>query len=171
MLMYDWTLDPHHTFIRVCLILEIASKKRCQKIEYDRLRILDFILAKPTFIADIRCDNAWGSSVKSDFRKLKNDYNQFPKQSLFENMKNTLNTVLAYLESTQVIASDKSTRPSYLITFDALSKNLLDAINSQTSINQKAISLVHNHLIDYQLMGVNGLKDRTELMEYRYDNI
>ncbi|WP_425319383.1 ABC-three component system middle component 5 [Gilliamella apicola] len=37
-------------------------------------------------------------------------------------------------------------------------------------MNFDAITLIKNHLIDYPLLGRGGLKDRSTLMEYKYDN-
>lgn len=169
MLLYDWTKDPHHTLLRISIILKILHEKGIKEIEYDRLRILDFILAKPTIITEMVFDKNWRGN-KSTFKNLKHGYNSFPKEILFHQMKDIFDIVINSLEKLTVIVSDMSISPRYNIKIENLSINLQAVIETQQSINFDAITLIKNHLIDYPLLGRGGLKDRSKLMEYKYDN-
>lgn len=169
MLLYDWTTDPHHTFLRLSTILKIFHEKGIKEVEYDRLRILDFILAKPTIIAEMTWDKEWSVS-KSTFNKLKHEYNIFPKETLFHQMKYIFDIVILTLEKLTIIISDISASPRYNIVIENLSAELQEVINAQQSINTDAIAFIKNHLVDYPLLGKGGLKNRSTLMEYRYDN-
>jgi len=165
MLFYNKSLDVNHTLLRVSTIVMLLDTKT---IELERLRIFDFIVSNPVHISQMSL-GADLIKAKNTFRLYKNRYQNFDPKSLFESMRPIQETIFVTLKEMKVLTEiENSTR--LVINSKSLPKELISiALNDSNSISKQALDFIAAHLIDYDLIGVRGLKSASKLMEYKYD--
>lgn len=162
MLIYNKIHDPYHTLLRLLKILN--SFKNDSIIEYDRLRIYDFLLANPQEINEIRLVK----KGKSEFKKNQNPYNKYDRNLLFYNLERIQKTAIEHLLKHQILTKVLYD-DGYIINKAMISNELLEAISETKSISNKALDFIIHNLNDIDLYRENGLKDRTNLLGYKYD--
>ncbi|RQO67132.1 hypothetical protein DBR44_17755 [Aquitalea sp. FJL05] len=167
MLLYNKALDPYHTLFRLLNVLNGTSKG---KIEHDRLRIYDFLLAFPVHVSRITLPREL-QKQKNPFKKFKNSYNVFDAYFLFESMKSIQNSVIDNLIISKILQKIPNSS-SYVILKENYSPELfaLTEIEVRQEIKD-VIAFINNVLADQELYGQNGLKASSHLMEYKYDSI
>jgi uncharacterized protein YfkK (UPF0435 family) len=70
------------------------------------------------------------------------------------------------------VLEPKDSNESFTINLEALSSEVKDIINSNdNSVPKQALAFISEHLCTMSLLGSNGLKARSGLMEYKYDFI
>ncbi|WP_369310559.1 ABC-three component system middle component 5 [Providencia rettgeri] len=164
MLIYHPAFDAYH-----CLFRMIALIDHLNTAEVDKVRILDFYMIFPAMIANIRMPPTQ-SGAKSLARKYKNEYRD-PINSLstFRDMHQIQMSALKCLAATGLIDLSKLEYGVITRTTTEIPNDLL--ITMQSFLNDKAdiSDFIINELSQFDLTGKDGLKDRTQLMEYRYD--
>jgi len=166
MLTYHPSLDTYHCFFRVIYFLSHAEDK---PYEIDKIRIIDFYLSSPTalrsfkFPADLR-------SKRKIFSDKVNDYNDIHNQrSVFYGMQHIHNAVLHMLASIGLIDSDKFRNGSIYLLKDRITVELSRLLDNNASIDNDILDFAVNSLAEMPLLGTSGLKDRSGLMDHRYD--
>ena len=164
---YQPALDPFHTVYRLLRIRDHLSE-----IEIDKCRILDFYMVFPFWTQNIRFqrgDAALKKVGKSyEFRR---GYALLPPaRSLFESMKPVFDA------SIQTLATQGYLTQSALIAglVSMTEKDVPDEIQARVSADnarEKDLLKVIASLSTYPLLGNDGLKARTKLMEYRNDAV
>ncbi len=167
MLIYNPTYDVYHGVFRVLRILETLEIKP-YRIEF--IRIADFYFLFPQLFSEIRMPNKY-RKLKKQMADSKNNYNEVP------NHKGLLRELL----KCQLMAI-KSVAGAGLIDKDNFQKGIV--IRSSKELPEKLFELIDldkehrgyiNDVIlalsEITLQGPNGLKARTNLMEFRYDII
>jgi len=164
MLIYHPAYDAYHCAFRTLLLLE-----SCKVVEVDKLRILDFYLCFPSEVSGIRLARG-GGEARRIARSLANPYHgPVNKRLVFRDMEHI------QLASFRTIASSRLTDPGEYETglmrrTDVeLPDQLKAALQSAASEHSAVLNFIVETLADIPLYGNNGLKHRTELMEYRYD--
>lgn len=164
MLIYHPAYDAYH-----CLFRMIALIDHVNEIEVDKARILDFYLIFPFLVSEIRMPYNY-SGVKKEAKKYSNDY------------RNPINTVSTFRDMHEIqMAAIRCLAATGLIEVNPLEKNIIkrtdkpipdglllsmrDFLNAKSDIYTFIIS----NLSQFPLRGKDGLKDRTNLMEFRYD--
>jgi hypothetical protein len=137
--------------------------------EIDRIRIIDFYLSSPTalrafkFPADLR-------TKRKIFSDKVNDYNDIPNQrSLFFEMWRIQQAVFDMLVSIGFIDRSKLKEGSIYLLRDNVTDELAKLLEAGSSIDEDIKDFAINDLAKIPLLGVNGLKDRSGLMDHRYD--
>lgn len=170
-LTYNEAFDPYHAvfrFLRLHLACDISAK-----LPFDTLRILDFYLLFPFRLQAIRffsIDTAW--------RKISKSYeDQMPYGTMPDD-----NTIFARMEPFQRAAAASLVDSGHLAC-DASDLNEVwfktEMLPAPVTARCVELNTYMNDLIDilcqikarYPLGGRDGLKDRTGLLEYRYDSI
>ncbi|MER8479774.1 ABC-three component system middle component 5 [Mesorhizobium sp. M1163] len=163
MLVYHPAFDVYHGVFRALLLLEHTPSK---SMPTDTLRIVDLYFVFPYLLAEL--DFPKGAGARG--RKLAGTRSRF----------NTLPSPRAFLTQVKGLHSlvTASLAGQELVSVEALR----DGIVSRTDIEIPTGLLIHataedNELAEYlgskvatvPLLGKRGLKDRSDLMEFRYD--
>jgi hypothetical protein len=171
MRMYNQAFDLYHTIFRIFQFLNRFNSD--DLIEVDRLRIWDFYLLFPNKIHEVKLKKEEG-----DIRKLRNNYiskKDNPYEAVYENRKvfekikpyqrAALNCIASYgiinkemLQQNRIVIINKDVLNKYISELGELSPK-----------EKNIISLLTSHFYLMSLYGTDGLKDRTNLMESKYD--
>lgn len=170
-LTYNEAFDPYHAvfrFLRLHLACDIGVK-----LPFDTLRILDFYLLFPFRLQAMKLyasDTGW--------RKISKTYeDRAPYGTMPEDI-----TIFARMESFQRAAAASLVHSGYLAP-EAWDENEVqftpEALPSAVAKRCSAVNAQMAEIVDilcqiksrYPLGGRDGLKDRTGLLEYRYDPI
>lgn len=171
MIIYNQAFDLYHTIYRILLLLNKIEEN--SSIEVERVRIWDFFLLFPYKISDIRLtreDNDLRELKKRFFKKSKNPYDiLLEERKIFEKLKPYQLSAINCIASYGII--DKLTLLENRIVI--LNKSILiDFISKFPDIPVKeknAIAFLTSPHLHFSLYGTNGLKNRTNLMESKYD--
>lgn len=171
MIVYNQAYDLYHTIFRFLQFLNRFEKG--ELIEIEKLRIWDFYLLFPSKIHSIRL-----KQNESDIRQLKKRFvkdSKNPYEIITENRKVFEKLKPYQLAALNCIASygiiDKSLLNQRRISI--LNKDILtEFVEKYDELSDKemnVISLMTSHFYQMSLFGVDGLKNRTKLMESKYD--
>lgn len=171
MIVYNQAFDLYHTIFR---LLNFLNKFEADAIiEVERIRIWDFYLLFPSKIHDIRL-----KQNESDIRRIRKEFikdsnNPYEKitenRKIFEKIKPyqlaALNCIASYdiidktaLNQQRVVVKNKDILTKFVGEFDDLSHK-----------EKNVIALMTSHFNQVSLFGSDGLKNRTNLMESKYD--
>jgi hypothetical protein len=162
MLIYHQALDPYHCVFRLLLITQTL-----QNLEIEKLRILDFYLLYPALVANIRLrkDLQYGKNIS---KSLKNIYHDpAVDKSAFTSLHNFQKIAINCLVSAGYVDSEVIKSGYILRTDKKISIEMYSAIQVQNKIPIN--NFIIEKLASLPLLGKDGLKDRTGLIEYRYD--
>lgn len=171
MIVYNQALDLYHTIYRFLQFLNRFDNGVL--IEVERLRIWDFYLLFPSKIHDIRL-----KQNESDIRKIRKEFikdvnNPYERISedrkIFEKIKPyqlaALNCIASYgiidktlLNQQRISIIQKDILNEFVKNFEELSPK-----------ERNIITLMTSHYFQLSLFGPDGLKNRTNLMESKYD--
>ena len=171
MIVYHPAFDLYHSVYRMLQIL--TRFDRNDYVEIERLRIWDFYLLFPDKISSIRLKNTEKDIrelIKIHIKKSNNPYELLlDNRKIFEKIKPYQLGALKCLASYGII--DKNYLNTNRVTI--ISKQILSTYSSKfEALSPKeanAISLLTSHFYLISLYGENGLKERTQLLESRYD--
>lgn len=168
-LSYQPAFDPFHTVfrflrLREAMLTEVTPMR-------DHFRILDFYLLYPYRIENLRLKPA-----HRRYRKLATEYastkpyGDLPEdRTMFGRMRNIQQAAIDTLIAKGLLDVEAARRGLIKRTEVALP----DVISNQVAVaNEREASLVEFLALlggDYDLLGDNGLKNRSGLMEHRYD--
>lgn len=163
MLVYHPAFDVYHGVFRALLLLESTPSKSMQ---IDTLRIVDLFFVFPYLLAEM--DFPKGAGIKG--RKLAGSpsrFNTLPSPRTFLKQSKGLSTLI-----TAALAGKS------LISPDALKEGLVmrtsmpvpDGVLSHAKPEDIELAeFLGTRIATISLLGKNGLKARSKLMEYRYD--
>lgn len=168
-LSYQPALDPLHGIFR---FLRISKHLKLSHVDFDKLRILDYYLLFPFRAAAIKFKQN-DIHLRSVAKQLneKQGYAALPSgEILFDRMKSV--HVSAAQTMAERNAIDSVALRNGKIKFRSLDlpKEFDDRILTANKEDEKTM-LILEALSNYELFGKDGLKDRTSLLEFRYDNI
>ncbi len=167
MLMYHPAQDVNHCVYRTLTILQTSEHKA---ISIEVFRLIDFYTVFPYLLKLI-------STLPTPVHRYKKEFKDIPEP--FESLKNT-KRILHELERLQsiafqnLLAKDLIEREAYengLLkrTDKALPEPFIKAVSESRLSNLGWFKVLINQFPKAKLVGNNGLKARTGLMEFRYD--
>ncbi|WP_299160929.1 ABC-three component system middle component 5 [uncultured Tenacibaculum sp.] len=168
MIIYNQAFDIYHTIFRIASLLNRFSG---ESLEIERIRIWDFYLTFPQEVSKIRF------GVKSEDRIIKNLFpsKENPYQAIMNPNKLFVRMQPYQLNAIKTLASYGVINKDYLIanritnvdkkTLSLLIKDLRENTDREDNI----IKIMTSYFYFMPLYGKNGLKDRTNLLEFRYD--
>jgi hypothetical protein len=164
MLIYHPAYDAYHCVFRMLCIVRLLPS-----VELDKARLLDFYLLFPSAISKIRLPKTH-SSGRQLAKLLANVYRDpiNPSATFRE---------LSYIQEAAfkcMVASGFVDAKSYesgvmVRTELPLPDSMLETTSAYITDNSELTDFVLGELATIPLKGLDGLKDRTGLMEYRYD--
>ncbi|WP_372482892.1 ABC-three component system middle component 5 [Elizabethkingia anophelis] len=171
MIVYQPAFDLYHAIYRIVNILGYFN--RDESIEIERLRIWDYYFLFPNKMKNIRLKqdekdvriyiNTYIVRQQNPYEEILND------RKMFERIRPYQMSALKYLASIGLINKD------YLDNnrITKISKEILDElskITNELTIQEKnTIRLLTSHFYFVPIYGKDGLKDRTNLLESKYD--
>lgn len=167
MIIYHHKNDVFHCIYRILSIFEMLDSK---KIEVGKLKIIDFYLTFPHLLVEVRMPNSTdGRTLKKFAKNLENPYENFPNSKiLFSEMGDFQSQAIDILRSKDILTTkDEWIGIGESFNHEGIVK--LTAKNSYTSI--QIFKILVEVFSNCELNGKNGLKNRTSLMEFRYDAV
>jgi hypothetical protein len=169
MLLYHPALDPYHSAFRMIQLLTFSQS--VLPIERDRVRILDFYLAIPSLISKIRVSPqfrrnrglAAGAENKYRFSGIAGAV-LYQMQSLQE-------LALALLTTSGLIDRTLLETGVVVRTSTPLPIELANAIALKNAEESARLTFLTIDLATIPLLGKDGLKHRSTLLDHRYDQI
>jgi|CZKS01.1.fsa_nt_gi hypothetical protein len=164
--MYHPALDPYHSAFRMLVLLAFDPTR-----QYDRvaLQILDFYAIFPELVPTITFPKEhlkW----KRQFSQLTNPYWFSGEQGLvFSRMQTLQDKALDLLYAQGLL--DRENYANGKIQLNMEQFKGLDLPESALLQNKPLMQFLVTVLGRLPLHGVGGMKDRTHLLEYRYDNV
>lgn len=171
MILYNNAFDLYHTIFRMLHLLSKVNP--AQKIETDKIRIWDYYLLFPNEIFKIR-----PQKNESEFRKILKQLNVLknnPYQQIFDERK-TLEKIKPYqlsaltcLASYNIIDKDSLLENFIKINSLELLKTYSKSVGELSAREKNIITIVTSNFYDISLFGKKGLKNRSNLIESKYD--
>ena len=167
MLVYNQAYDLYHTVFRILRIIENSETV----IEIDKLRILDFYLVFPAELLHIKSFRGFKKYEK--FLKIeKNSYERIiDRKRVFFNMEQIQLSAMRSLISYGIIDYDEFVNGKIKRTDKELTKELTNRISKINETDKNLITLITGPLASMNLYGHLGLKERTNLIDFKYDAI
>jgi hypothetical protein len=147
----------------------IALIDHVNEIEVDKARILDFYLIFPSLVSEIRMPHNY-SVVKKEAKKYSNAYrNPINTASTFRDMYEIQMAAIRCLAATGLIEILPLEKNLIMRTDKSIPDGLLLCMSDFLNAKEDIYTFIINKLSKFPLTGKDGLKDRTNLMEFRYD--
>lgn len=167
MLVYNKAYDIYHTMFRILQITDIIQ----DAMEIDKLRILDFYLAFPSELLGIDSFSGF-KKYKKYLDAERNSYERIiDRKRLFIKMETIQLSAIRALMSYGLIDPNKFRDGIVKRTDKRLSKVLQYRIEEVNNEKENLITLITGPLAAMNLYGHLGLKERTKLIEFKYDAI
>jgi hypothetical protein len=166
MLIYNPAFDLHHTVFR---LLQLLSAAPAAEYETERVRILDYFLLFPEqiqslkFPDELRRKRAWFVQPYNPYRSIDNP------SRLFFQLEPIQTTALQSLASRSLIDRDRFKAGLVARTAEPLPPALAEAVKARSAAAPELIDLVSRDLAALPLLGPKGLKERSRLLDTRYD--
>lgn len=167
MLIYNPAYDIYHTMYRILLL----SSRIVNSIEIDKLKILDFYYVYPTELLDIKKPVGFKKYEKF-LKPEKNKYDRVnnPKR-IFYKMNSIQYQAMKILVAYGYLDSESFENGMVKITKKSLEKEFQATLEKSIELNINLITLLTGPFAAINLYGHLGLKERTGLIEFRYDTI
>lgn len=164
MLIYHPAYDAYH-----CVFRMLAVAEWVKNTEIDKARLLDFYLVFPGAIEKIRLPNDM-RSLRQVAKDTANLYrNPVSNSSTFLEMRHIQEAALKSIAALGLINIDRYSAGYVERTLMTLPTSVEEKIHEFLSVNSVVVDAVLNKLAKIPLLGSDGLKHRSQLMEYRYD--
>jgi hypothetical protein len=166
MLIYHPAFDAYHCAFRM---LSITSQRRV--VEFAKLRILDFFLCFPAEVANVQLPQEHGD-IKKLAREARNPYRgPISASRTFRDLEPIQSASARLLALTGVFSISELEQGQVVRTGQALPDELQRVSVGDFAFSSPLDRYVLSRMADIPLAGIGGLKQRTGLMEYRYDAI
>lgn len=163
MLVYHPAFDVYHGMFRAILLLESTPGKT---MPMDTLRIIDLYFVFPYLLSDL--DFPKGAGAKG--RKLagtRSRFNTLPSPRAFLGQMKGLHMLIAAALAGREIVSANALKIGVLERTDTpIPEGLLSHANAE---DFELAEYLGTKIATVPLLGKRGLKDRSSLMEFRYD--
>lgn len=165
MLVYHPAFDLSHGMFRMLRLLEANPE---HQMKWDTFRILDFYYLFPHLLEAARLPRNM-TKRKRDFGKLGSKYTRVPTPRMFiQQLRGIHESIARSLAGKGFIEPTEFEEGLLVRTEQAIPPELLrmfaDAVDDAALVNMLAAEMA-----SIPLTGGDGLKDRTGLLEHRYD--
>lgn len=166
MLIYHPAFDAYHCVYRIAMLTE-----KVKELEYSKLRILDFYICFPAEIANIELPKEL-QKIRAVAKVASNRF-RGPVSSLrtFHDLEQIQNSATRLLAASDIFDSKKLEEGLISRTSQALPTEFSKTVADPSNQSSTLIDFVLMRLSALPLQGNGGLKQRTGLMEYRYDPV
>lgn len=166
MLVYHSAFDMYHSVYRM---IQLLSNLKKDDVELERLRIWDYYLAFPNEMNKIRFEKN-NSDIKKLFPEKYNPYEVvIDGKIIFEKMREYQLTAIKTLASHGLVNKNYLTENRVTKIPTTISEELISKFEPLSDRESNIIKIMTSYFHSMPLYGEKGLKDRTNLLEYRYD--
>jgi len=169
MITYNEAFDINHTIYRIMLLFR---NLKFDSVEYERVRIWDFFMAFPFEIENVRFGvKPEDRDIKKLFPKRNNPYRKIINpRKLFNRMHSYQLTAINKLASYGIIANDFESVGRIRIINRGKLNEILETIDSELETRESnVLKILTTYFYHMEFYGENGLKSRSKLSEYHYD--
>lgn len=164
MLIYHPAFDAYHCVFRLLALTEMVSR-----IEVEKVRLLDFYLLFPSAIASIRLPQELKEARKLAKASANIYHDPINPATTFRDMHHIQEAALKCIAAAGFIDIKQFEVGFVVRTSMKIGDDLKVKVDHFLSSRQPITNVVVNHLASIPLRGHDGLKHRTELLEYKYD--
>lgn len=165
MISYHPATDAYHAALR---ILQLVNFRPAMAFERDIIRILDFYYLFPELLTEVRVPRNYFAKR----RNLSLDSNRYhfsgSARNVFMRMFPMQNSAIRLLLAVGLLAHDNECLRR---GEGDLSPELEQLVKARSQQQSGLLLFLVEDLASFGLYGKDGLKDRTNLMDYRYDSI
>lgn len=168
MLTYHPIHDPSHCIFRMlCLLHDMKN----EKIAIDLARILDFYVVFPHTLKSLSLPRDL-HEAKRVFKTIKDPYENLPTSSrLMYELSSIQDQALKSLMAKGLLEQSAISSGYISVRKNILPAELNGLIQQSTFRASEWYNALVNVISEIPLKGKSGLKDRSGLLEYRYDNV
>jgi hypothetical protein len=167
MLVYHPAFDIYNCIFRM---LQLLSTSKEDEIAFDKLRIWDFYLTFPGQIRSMTFPSDLRLLKERVFRDKTNPYEELSDpRGIFDRMKTYQLSAVKCLASYGFVDSRQLAKNNVKKTGKQIPEELLIQINNSSAESRNVIKLVTSDFVGISLIGKDGLKARTCLLDFRYD--
>ncbi|MBK0123556.1 hypothetical protein IAE30_07340 [Pantoea sp. S61] len=167
MLIYHPLFDANHCVFRSLLLLE---EQGSNEIDIDLFRMMDFYLLFPSLLKNISPFPSELKEFKKSIRNIDAPYeNIYNPNRVFLELRRIQSIALHHLLSKQLIDMKSFNNGKVKRTSEMLPQELEIELNNSPIKKNTWFSLISEGFLKVEFNGSKGLKKRTGLMEYRYD--
>lgn len=168
---YNEAFDPYHAVFRFLRLRQACDINR--RMPFDTLRILDFYLLFPFRLQAMKffaSDTGWRKISKAYEDRA--PYGAMPEDStIFLRMEPFQRAAAASLVHSGYMATEAWDANEVQFTPDILPQAFVDRCSEVNAQMADILGILCQIKERYPLGGRDGLKDRTGLLEYRYDPV
>ncbi len=169
MLIYHPVFDANHCVFRTLLILQ---EQASDGVDIDLFRIMDFYVLFPSLLKTITPFPNELKSFKKHIAKIENSYENIenPKR-VFVELRRIQSVAFHHLLSKKLIDMESYENGKIKRTDVNLPEILISELNNTDFKKSEWFEFISKGFSKIEFYGVKGLKKRTGLMEYRYDEV
>lgn len=165
-LLYHPFYDARHCVFRILRLLEEVGHV---EVEMQRLRIWDFYLLFPTALLQTRFPRG-SVGLRRKIQNLQTSYDILPDpKRAFARLEVVQSAALGHLSSLGLIRADLLRADKVQRTEARIPQDLQSQIKKRNGEDILIISFLTTVYLDLELYGTTGLRQRTDLFDYRYD--
>lgn len=166
MLTYHPIHDHSHCAFRIlCLSRDIDP----EGVHWDLLKLLDFYLLFPHELNGISLPRSL-IKFKSTFKKIPEPYENLPNaKRLFFSLGEIQNNTINFMLSKGICVHEAFQEGNIKIRIEAIPKKISELYETASFRNEPWYEFITGDLPTVGFDGVNGLKKRSGLLEFRYD--
>lgn len=167
MLIYHPIGDANHCAYRIISLLLNAQEHKMSLIA---LRFADYYYLFPNELKNIDKWPKKNTKYANAIESLNKPYEQLtnPKRIFYE-LENTQNNTLTFLLSKGILSKNDYENKIIKLILEAIPQNLKNVIENDPFKKTLIFELLSNVLPLENMIGKNGMKNKTGLMEYLYD--
>lgn len=168
MLIYDPAFDPYHNAVRILAIAKAAQSRQAE-VSVDAARIADYFLVYPYKIRSFRLPPDF-SSLRKAANDSDNPYRRATgSRATFERMRPVFFSALTGLVAAGLLDGEALKGRLISLASSPWPDNLTAAVSQFDSRQTTVGRFILSDFLAMPPNGVGGLKDRSGLIEHRYD--
>lgn len=171
MITYNPAFDLYHCIFRMIHIIQRLDDNDC--LEVDKIRIWDFYVLFPskTYTIMIRRNEEDLKSWRKQYiNKTKNPYEyNGDNRKLFDRLRPYQMAALSFLVSYGIIDKKHFLNKEIMISNRALLNEFIEKTGTLSQTESNTLSFMSLFSKSMSMLGIYGLKSRTNLIESKYD--
>ncbi|KNC92656.1 ABC-three component system middle component 5 [Trabulsiella odontotermitis] len=169
MLIYHPVFDTSHCVYRTLLLLQDQDH---WEIDIDLFRLMDFYVLFPSLLKFITPFPNELRRYKKEIQKISDPYENIQNPNrIFIELRRIQSIAFHHLLSKNLIDMESYTDGKIKRTKTTLPEEVSNSLRVDSNRNSEWFALISKGFLQIEFYGSNGLKKRTGLMEYRYDEV
>ncbi|WP_299197174.1 ABC-three component system middle component 5 [uncultured Amphritea sp.] len=164
--MFHPAKDINHIIYRVLLVMYSSA----QPMELERLKVVCFYFVFPQYMKKIK---PWPNDIKKYKKtvgKVKESFEHVGNlKKLFFDVSKSFDVAISLLVSKGIIDRDAFLEGDVFVYFNKVPAVIMEVIYADENIKNEVFEVLVNGLAVTPFDGINGLKARSGLVEYKYD--